>query len=147
VLPLSGELLDVIQRAAARRQLDCAHVFHVAGQRIGDFRKAWKKACIAVGLGALVPTVQFVSSEEPKLRYQGLIPHDLRRSAVRNMARAGIPERVCMALSGHKTRAIFGRYNIVSEADLTAAADKLHSHLQDQPRRRVVPLRAAQRAD
>lgn len=48
-----------------------------------------------------------------------------------------------MALSGHKTRAIFDRYNIVSEADLTAAADRLQSHLHEQPRRRVVTLRLA----
>jgi integrase len=125
LLPLSGELLDVIERAATARRLDCLNVFHVDGQPIGDFRKPWKHACAAVGL-------------------TGLIVHDLRRSAVRNMVRAGIPERVCMALSGHKTRAIFDRYTIVSEADLTAAADQLHAHLQQQRSpARVVPLKAS----
>lgn len=124
VLPLSGELFDVMERAHANRRLDRLHVFHVDGQPIGDFRKVWKRACTTAGLG-------------------GLIVHDLRRSAVRNMVRAGIPERVSMALSGHKTRAVFDRYNIVSEADLADAAARLHQHLQATEPARVLPLKRA----
>jgi integrase len=119
LLPLQGELLEIIERAKQTRQLSCPYVFHDNGQSIGDFRKVWKRACKQAGLGTI-------------------IVHDLRRSAVRNMVRAGIPERVAMSLSGHKTRSVFDRYNIVSEADLARATQRLQAHLEEQPRVPVV---------
>jgi integrase len=68
VLPLVGDLLDVIATAAATRRLDCPLVFHREGRPIGDFRKAWRRACAAAG----VESRRF---------------HDMRRSAVRNLVR------------------------------------------------------------
>ena len=94
----------------------CPYVFFrmVADKRGGEksprkilsLNKAWANACISAGC-------------------PGRIPHDLRRTAVRNMVRAGIPERVSMKLTGHKTRSVFERYNIVSDGDLTDAATRL----------------------
>lgn len=112
VLILAHELLAIIERARDKRRLDCPFVFHDDGQPIGDFRKAWRNACKAAGL-------------------EGLVVHDLRRSGVRNMIRAGTPERVAMARSGHKTRAMLDRYNITSEEDLRLSAERTGAYVEE----------------
>ena len=82
-----------------------------AGQRFAEsgFNHTWRKARVAAGC-------------------PGRIPHDFRRTAVRNLVRAGVPERVAMQLTGHKTRAIFERYNITSPHDLRDAARRLDAY-------------------
>jgi len=116
-IPLTGELLEAlkIQEAALQSRFpQCDYVFHRKGQPIGNFQRAWKSACKRAGVS-------------------GRLFHDLRRSAVRNFVRAGVPERVAMAISGHKTRSVFDRYNIVAERDLHEAATRLEKHLADCP--------------
>ena len=89
-------------------------VFHRLGRRITKLPKSWRDACATAGC-------------------PGRIPHDLRRTAVRNLVRAGVPESVAMKLTGHKTRSVFERYNIVSECDLVEAAKKLNLAQPTQP--------------
>ena len=81
-------------------------VFHRNGRPIKDFRKAWTDACQAAG----VP---------------GMIPHDFRRTAVRNLERAGVSRSAAMKLTGHKTESVYRRYAIVSEGDLAEGVKKL----------------------
>ncbi|MGH7538739.1 MAG: tyrosine-type recombinase/integrase, partial [Gemmatimonadales bacterium] len=95
-------------------------VFHRDGQRIGDFHKSWRAACrraATVQHGGVARVVR------PDLLER--IPHDLRRTAVRRLERAGVSRSVAMKLTGHKTESVYRRYAIVAEQDLKEGVAKL----------------------
>ena len=87
----------------------------------GEFRRSWMNACCKVGLGKRTKTAK------GWYRYEGLIVHDLRRSAVRNLREAGVPESTIMKITGHKTNSVFRRYSIVSAADLQKAMQRVQA--------------------
>jgi integrase len=112
VLEAQQQIADELKRSGTiTRHVFCFTIGKKAGHGVteGAFNKAWRKARVAAGC-------------------PGRIPHDFRRTAVRNLVRAGVPERVAMQLTGHKTRAIFERYNITSPADLRDAAQRLDQY-------------------
>jgi len=110
ILPLSGRLWEIIQERQKARRLDCPFVFHLDGKKIGDFRKAWQSACKRAGLS-------------------GLLIHDLRRCAARNLSRAGVAEVVAMKITGHKTSSMYRRYRIIDEKEIREAQEKMQEHL------------------
>lgn len=113
-LPIYGEMGEILKMEREVRDAkypNCHFVFHREGELIGDFRKAWATACKLA-------------------RVPGLLFHDLRRSAIRNMRLAGVAENVAMTISGHRTRAVFDRYSIVGARDIQQAAEKLDERMK-----------------
>ncbi len=135
VLALTGELWKIIEEQWAAREyrtpngqtaLSC-YVFHRDGRPLGDFRKAWQHACDAA-------------------KVAGLLFHDLRRSAIRNMERAGVSQTVAMKVSGHKTPSIYRRYRIVNEEDIREALARTQAFVSQSETRKVTPIREAAEA-
>ena len=114
VVYVTGEFLKVMLKAKEVRDRDypnCPWVVHFNGEPLGSFLHGWTALMTRLGL-------------------KGFLFHDLRRTGVRNLIRAGVPETVAMKISGHKTRSVFDRYNVTSEEDLKAAAERLDDYIQ-----------------
>jgi integrase len=124
---LEGELMKEMKILHGKRNLGCLYVFHHDGKQIKRFTRSWRTACIKAGL--------YESLKDDNgnvIKVPTRIFHDFRRTGVRNMIRAGVHERVAMKISGHKTRSVFDRYNIVSGEDLKEAAHKQEVYINSQ---------------
>ncbi len=116
IIYMADDFLKVVVKAKELRDRDfptCPYVCHFNGKPFSQLRHGWNVACKRIGL-------------------EGKTFHDLRRTGIRNLVRAGVSETVAMKISGHKTRSVFDRYNVTSEADLKKAADQLNQYFLEQ---------------
>jgi len=112
---LTAEIKTLLAECIRGKQPDDFVLTYKHGSRVSQPGKNWYSLCAVSGLGKL-------SADGS---YTGLQMHVLRRSAVRRLVRRGVSEKVCMAISGHKTRRMFDRYNTTNERDLENAAKLL----------------------
>jgi integrase len=124
-LALVGELRELIERRLEKRLPECPYVFHRNGKPIKSFRVAFKAACNDAGLA-------------------GIVPHDMRRSGVRNFTKAGLSESEGMSISGHRTNSVYKRYNIIDEDLQRQSLERVTAHQKREiAERKVVPLKRA----
>lgn len=114
MLPISAPLRQVLDRRQRARAPGDRRVFRRDGVPVRVWRYALRDAC-------------------RKAQVPHRLLHDCRRTAARNLIRAGVPERIAMLLTGHKTRAVFDRYNIVNEQELLTAGQRLAACLERDP--------------
>jgi len=102
------------------------YVFHRNGKRIAYWRRRWLRALLKVGLAH-----REVGEDGQPKKGGKIIPHvlvhDFRRTAIRNLSRAGVSSEVTMQLCGHETPSVYRRYRIVTGDDLRDAIDKLNT--------------------
>ena len=110
IVPLSNELVAMLKKKFKGN----GPVFETK-----NFRREWIKACVKCGLGEKTGKAWY--------QYKGLVPHDFRRSAVRNLVNAGVDTATAMKITGHRTLHIFMRYNIISTGQLHEAMEKVTS--------------------
>jgi integrase len=122
VIPIVGPLSPIIERRVARKTVSPL-IFHSRGRTMaaksGGFQfrlwKLWRDACAAVG--------------EPES-----ITYDLRRVAVRNLTQAGVPQKVAMLITGHRTTGTFQRYQVFTVDDVADALEAVEVYVQTQPK-------------
>ena len=112
------------------------------GKPVKDFRGAWQNLCVRAGLDeyrcaectVLWADKRCVCGSRIR-RYKGPIVHDMRRSAARELRKAGVHENVIMAIGGWKTRSMFDRYAIVNNNDTRLAMEALaKARIESSPR-------------
>jgi integrase len=111
---------DLVTRWERAHAQLCPWVFHWRGRRIGKLRRSWQRACRLAGM-------------------PGKLIHDFRRTAVRNLIRAGVQQAIAMKITGHKTDSIFRRYLIVDEELLAQATGAVAELLGNPDRPGEVP--------
>jgi hypothetical protein len=134
--PFTARLREIIERQLERtKALDKATgriipwLFHRDGRPIKSFRRSWLTACVKGGLGSEIRSANGKLIKKIGAR----IPHDFRRTAIRNLELAGVSRSDAMKMVGHKTESIYRRYAIAEEKTLVEAADKLDQvHASDQ---------------
>ena len=130
-IPLDGDLCETLKFQRQVRDEcypNCPWVFFRDGERIrNDFRGPWSAAAKLAATRSETPVSSLWDFERQQ---PAKLFHDLRRTGIRNLVRAGVPERIAMLISGHKSRSVFDRYNIVNERDIRDAGRKLTEYLR-----------------